>query len=169
MSTTVDNVLVSSVLLVEDGHAQCCAIECACYDKSERSNIEYEVSKPGAHVHCAYSFSSNGQASSCIGYVLFQKMSLVVSINKIVVMPSSRRMGIGKLLLSSVHNFASSLHVEMCCLNVEVTNHPAVALYYSQGYVEADHRLDFYGMGRHALRMEKKIEHVNSGMMMVKS
>ena len=148
-----------SVLSVQPEDERCCAqcnaIETACYPKNEVLNISHEASKPGCHIIC--SGGSANESEICLGYVIFQKTALSVSIVKIVVLPTYRRRGIGKQLLKTVEEFANLKSIRLCSLNVEESNSPAIALYLSEGYVKSDHRTDFYAIGRHAYRMEKEV------------
>ena len=135
---------------------QCQDIEMNSYDSDQVLQLITEVDKPRAHMFCAACPSCEGNGK-CIGYVLFQKVSLGISIIKIVVLLEYRRQGIGRLLLRGVIDFALANNIKLCWLNVEVSNSTALSLYKSEGFISTDLREDFYATGRHAYRMEKEI------------
>ena len=150
---TAADISIFSVQEKDDSSHLCQHIETLCFPEKEALNIASELTQRGVHVFFAGD-SSKGE-DDCQGYVLLQKTTLSISIKKIVVMPTSRRQGIGRRLLQSVTEFATEKHIGVCSLNVEETNIAAIDLYKSEGFSETVRRRDFYAIGRHALHMEK--------------
>jgi len=58
--------------------------------------------------------------------------------------PSHRRMGVGRMLMSAVHDTAASLGVTDCYLEVRESNTPARSLYESLGYEAVGVRRCYY-------------------------
>jgi ribosomal protein S18 acetylase RimI-like enzyme len=156
---SVAGVTVSTVEATDSQKCnQCNDIEKACFSTSERLNITQELTRKGVYAFSVLgTFGLDQHDNVCMGYVLFQKSSLAVSVSKIVVLPSCRRQGIGKLLLRSVENYASNSGIAVCTLNVEENNMPAISMYTGEQYVQTGYRLDFYDIGRNAIQMEKQI------------
>lgn len=128
--------------------AQCQEIDRLCFPTEAALSIRKEVCSTIGHVICAVT------DRKCLGYIVLRKSSLVLSICRIGVETTSRRMGIGQKLLSSALDFARKHNIGQCSLHVEEANVPAVRLYENNNFEVQGRNRDFYGISRHALRME---------------
>lgn len=79
-------------------------------------------------------------------------------IASIAVLTSHRRLGIGSELLSEVERVFQEHKLARYTLEVETTNEPAISLYKTKGYEIRGTVKDFYGLGRPAYFMEKRVE-----------
>lgn len=79
-------------------------------------------------------------------------------IASIAVLKRYRGTGVGSLLLDECEKTIRSHGLTRYTLEVEVSNKPAIALYSSRGYEVRTSLQDFYGAGRPAYVMEKRIE-----------
>ncbi len=78
-------------------------------------------------------------------------------IASIAVLKQRRGTGIGAALLDECERVFQSLGLVKYSLEVEASNSLAIALYASRGYVVMASLQDFYGAGRPAFYMEKKL------------
>ncbi len=78
-------------------------------------------------------------------------------IASIAVLKNDRGQGVGGHLLEECEGVFKKHGLSRYSLEVETTNEPAVALYMSRGYSAKGLINDFYGPGRHAYCMEKKV------------
>ena len=60
------------------------------------------------------------------------------------VVPQSRRMGFGRALLYQFIDDARRLHADQLFLEVRVSNHPAIALYETAGFMPIARRIAYY-------------------------
>lgn len=78
------------------------------------------------------------------GYVSVYHLGAEVEIINIAVAPALRRQGVGALLLRRVRAEAESSGAERIILEVRRSNAPAIALYASQGFIQAGVRPGYY-------------------------
>jgi ribosomal protein S18 acetylase RimI-like enzyme len=78
-------------------------------------------------------------------------------IASIAVLRKYRGMGIGAQLLQECERIFQTRNLAKYSLEVETINEPAIALYASRGYEIKGMLEHFYGFGRHAYYMEKRI------------
>lgn len=71
----------------------------------------------------------------------------------LAVSPGYRRRSVGSMLLQSVMEICCSQGRPVLFLEVAVDNHPAQMLYIKSGFKVYKAVKDYYGKGRHALRM----------------
>ena len=128
--------------------AQCQEIDRRCFPTEEALNFKKEISSSIGYVLCAIT------DRKCLGYIVMRKSSVVLSICRIGVDSIARRKGIGQKLLSSALQFARKHNMGSCSLHVEEANIPAVRLYEKNNFEVQARNKDFYGISRHALRME---------------
>lgn len=79
-------------------------------------------------------------------------------IASIAVLKKCRGGGVGSALLDECEKVFQSHGLTKYTLEVDVMNKPAISLYASRGYEVKSSIQDFYGVGRPAYIMEKKIE-----------
>ncbi len=68
-----------------------------------------------------------------------------------------RGRGIGKALMTKMHEEAAALGATRCLLEVRASNSPAIALYEGLGYRRYGVRARYYGDGEDAVLMEKSL------------
>ena len=78
-------------------------------------------------------------------------------IASVAVLKDRRGQGIGSMLLAECENIFLSMGLEEHSLEVETVNEPAISMYLSRGFQIVGMIEDFYGSGRHAYYMVKKI------------
>ena len=89
-----------------------------------------------------------------IGYIIALPMNgPACHIASIAVLPEYRRRRVGSMLLQSVMEVCCSRGKLVHVLEVEISNYPAQLLYTSNGFRAYRAVKDYYGEGRHALRM----------------
>lgn len=86
------------------------------------------------------------------------ELDLHGKIASIAVLKQRRGTGIGAALLDECERVFRSLGLLRYSLEVEASNSLAIALYASRGYVVKASLQDFYGAGRPAFYMEKKLD-----------
>ena len=86
-------------------------------------------------------------------------------IASIAVLRRHRGKGIGALLLEECENVFRAHNLARYTLEVETNNEPALSLYLSRGYVIKGTIRDFYGKGRDAYCMEKRVATRGSRML----
>lgn len=75
------------------------------------------------------------------------------------VLPEERRKGLGWMLMTEAENLARRRSVETLSLHVAVENSGAILLYEKCGYSVMQTVSDYYGVGRDAFYMEKRLGH----------
>lgn len=91
------------------------------------------------------------------GVAAFQLVGDVADLNRVVVAPDQRGRGVGRALLLAGLRWAADRGAERMLLEVEWANNPALALYRGQGFVEISHRVNYYGVNRDALVMQRDL------------
>jgi len=81
----------------------------------------------------------------------------VCDLDRIVVDPQHRRLGVGRALLAAGLSRAASRGVEQMILEVRTDNAAAIGLYRAYGFAEISRRNDYYGRGRHAMIMSRAV------------
>lgn len=93
-----------------------------------------------------------------IGYVLYWVWGSIICIAKLGIGLQYRRQGYARRLLQEVMRRAKEVHrSESVVLHVAVENMAAIALYISCGFVTEHVALEYYGSGKHALRLRARI------------
>jgi ribosomal-protein-alanine N-acetyltransferase len=95
------------------------------------------------------------------GLLIMQVAADEAEILNFGVIPSARRRGLGRALLTAAESLARYLGLRRIFLEVAVDNAPAIALYASQGYAELRRRKRYYrrpdGSRADALVMRKAL------------
>jgi len=108
----------------------------------------------------AHFFAAEARGSA-IGYIGLHTVCGEGYIANIAVHPGYRRKGIARTLLEHVKEYARQNSLSFLTLEVRPGNEPAVALYRSEGFLEAGRRRDFYSNPREdALILTLKMEQV---------
>lgn len=85
-------------------------------------------------------------------------------IASLAVPESMRGRGIGGMLLGQCEEVFEGLGMTTCSLEVETVNQPAISMYTSHGYEVTGIIPDFYGLGRPAYAMIKRIPARDEGV-----
>ena len=92
------------------------------------------------------------------GYAIFKNaFGMIGHVLTINVDPTRRRRGVATALLDAGERFLRDAGGATLILEVAETNAAARALYAARGYEDDESIEDFYGPGKHALRMRKDI------------
>lgn len=79
----------------------------------------------------------------------------VVDLHRIVTSPTARRRGLARQLLAAGIEWARTSGAARILLEVEGTNAAALALYETEGFRRIAERYDYYGVGAHAVILER--------------
>lgn len=93
-----------------------------------------------------------------IGAASFQVVDEVADLNRIVVAPQQRRLGLARVMIVAGMQWAIGLGARRMLLEVEHTNSAAISLYRGYGFKQIARRKDYYGRGADALILERKLE-----------
>jgi ribosomal-protein-alanine N-acetyltransferase len=91
------------------------------------------------------------------GFILWRHVVDEAEILTLAVDPDFRRQGLARLLITHAVEELKNNGVVRFFLEVEEGNQPALALYKNSGFTMIGRRLDYYGQGRSAVLMEKKL------------
>lgn len=92
-----------------------------------------------------------------VGYIGVDTGLYEYEIESILVDINYRKKGIGKELLSSAIKLAKDNHAESVFLEVRQSNHSAIGLYSSAGFIQISKRKRYYPDGEDALVFKKEI------------
>jgi ribosomal-protein-alanine N-acetyltransferase len=98
--------------------------------------------------------AAGGVAGFAAGYVSARGAGHVVTLD---VAPGFRRKGIGRALFSDLLARFERSGAQEIRLEVEVENKPAIAFYEAFGFRSGRRSADYYGLGRDAWEMKKKL------------
>ena len=101
--------------------------------------------------------AARDQGGVLCGVAAFQLVADVADLNRVVVAPGHRGHGLGRALLLAGLRWAADRGAERMLLEVEWANEPALALYRGLGFVEISHRVNYYGVNRDALVMQREL------------
>lgn len=96
-----------------------------------------------------------------IGAACFRMVDEVADLNRIVVSPEHRRLGLARVMIVAGLQWAISRGAARMLLEVEHTNEPAIRLYRGYGFKQIAQRRDYYAPGAHALILERALEGVD--------
>lgn len=93
-------------------------------------------------------------AASVLAFYISREVPGSVELLNIAVASDARRRGLGRLLLENLISYSIERGVESLLLEVRASNHPAITLYKSSGFVEVGRRKGYYSQqGEDALLM----------------
>jgi ribosomal protein S18 acetylase RimI-like enzyme len=87
------------------------------------------------------------QGGHVVGFVAGRVRRRELHIDGIAVRKEARRLGAGRSLVRACIQDSAAEGLECVTLNVAVSNHPAVALYRSEGFATRQRLIDFYPPG----------------------
>jgi ribosomal-protein-alanine N-acetyltransferase len=94
------------------------------------------------------------RAQHPVGVISIKTLGELADLHRLVVVPRSRRRGIGADLVRAGLEVVRQLGVREVILDVAYRNEPAIALYQQLGFEQLSARQNYYGPGRHALIMK---------------
>lgn len=97
------------------------------------------------------------QENQIIGYIGLAFAGTAADIQTIGILPSRQRTGLGSRLLNLAITEAKNRGVEQIFLEVAVENEPAISLYKDFDFVQISTRPNYYGPGKNAYVMMRKI------------
>jgi [ribosomal protein S18]-alanine N-acetyltransferase len=97
-------------------------------------------------------------ADRIAGYAVLSAVADVADLHRVAVASDRRQRGFGTALVESVATEARRRGCERMLLEVESTNGSAIALYVRLGFVEIARREAYYGPGRDALVMQRRLD-----------
>lgn len=124
------------------------------FPSSEGFDYDVELRKKSISLILAYRDTAPNVA---VAYLVYQRMKRVAWLHKLCVIEEERRKGIGRCLIHALRHQMESRGGEDIQLWVDEHRRPAKALYDSLGFVEVEHRPDYYAPGRSGLKMELKV------------
>jgi len=92
-----------------------------------------------------------------LGYLTFLDVAGQYEIERIVVFKNARLQGVGEHLLGHLIKLAKENIVSEILLEVNNKNYPALRLYKKLGWMQTGERKNYYGNGKNAILMTKKI------------
>ena len=92
-----------------------------------------------------------------LGFIMGYASGKAGAVYTLDVHPQHRRMGIGSSLISSLEEKLQRLGAETVRLEAAVERPEAIELYHKAGYRDRELVRNYYGTGKHALRMCKAI------------
>ena len=132
------------------------ALEEACFscDRIARRNLRRLLVSRSAYCQGAY------QEGELLGsmVVLFRSGAQVARIYSLAVSPAARGMGIGRRLMVRAEREARARGCDRLRLEVRLDNVPAIRLYESLGFADAEVLPGYYEDGTHAVVFRKELE-----------
>lgn len=128
-------------------------IEAECFgrDAYPRSLLKWLLVSPNAVALVAE------EGGEVVGFAAAAFTPSAATIYTVDVRPGKRRRGIGTRLLSALEKELAKAGVASATLQVEVSNAPAILLYEKLGYKADGAAPNYYGPGRDALIMSKRL------------
>ncbi len=93
-----------------------------------------------------------------VGFVIGYLSGRTGVVYTLDVQPAHRRKGVGRALLNAIERYLVTLGARQLRLEAATSNKEALSLYRKAGYVEGELLENYYGHGKDALRLWKKIE-----------
>jgi ribosomal-protein-alanine N-acetyltransferase len=128
------------------------ALEAACFDTPwKAAPIAEEIANPEALVLIAE------DDPPPLGYAAFRRLATEGERRRIAVAPAARRRGLAAALLAAGLARLAREGVELCHLEVDEANLPAIRLYEREGFHRVGRRRGYYPAGRDALLYARAI------------
>ena len=125
------------------------------FDTSEQwseSAWAEELASPDRHV-----LARLDRDARIIGVATFSYVEDMADLHRVIVRPDARGQGIGASLVRAGIDWAGAVGARRMLLEVRPDNEAAVALYRRLGFAPVTTRRDYYGPGRDALVMLRKL------------
>jgi ribosomal protein S18 acetylase RimI-like enzyme len=117
----------------------------------EHFNYDVELKKKNIGLILVF---KEGDTESLVAYLVYQRMKRLAWLHKLCVVEQEREKGLGKALIHSLRRHMEKGGCTTIHLWVDEKRKPARALYEACDFRQVEHRLDYYGPGRAALKME---------------
>ena len=117
-------------------------------DAWPREMLESELSHP----HALLLVASRAEGDPPVGYAAFRHGVGEAELLRLAVSPGERRRGVARALIAEGLERLVREGVQVCFLEVRLSNEPAVALYESLGFARIGRRSGYYRDGSDALR-----------------
>jgi ribosomal protein S18 acetylase RimI-like enzyme len=131
-------------------------IEKKTFPSSEAFDFDSELKKRNASMLLA---TREGDSFEVAGYLVYLRTKRLALLHKICVIERMRENGIGKCLVHSLRlRLEGQGGSQRIQLWVDENRSPARALYKSCNFQEIDRCADYYGPGRHGIKMQLSIE-----------
>jgi ribosomal-protein-alanine N-acetyltransferase len=101
-------------------------------------------------------------STKAVGYAVGRYVDDVADLQRVAVLPSRRRLGIGRELLDRVLDEAAARSCVRVLLEVAADNAPAIALYEADGFREIDRRPRYYGGDVDAVIMQRHVDRADA-------
>lgn len=114
-------------------------------------------------LHCGHLGFTLQSPEGVAGYCIVRQLPGVMEILNLVVLPSFRSMGYGKIFLELLCRLGMARKLDRIWLEVSCSNLPAVSLYRASGFTEVGRRRGYYsgrpgaGPENDAIMMEKAL------------
>ena len=102
--------------------------------------------------------SGPGISGTIAGFILTERSSEFAHVITLDVLDPFRRQSVGSSLLSAAEREASARGAAIMYLETATTNKAAIALWKKHGYRESGTIENYYGIGKHAFEMIKRLE-----------
>jgi ribosomal-protein-alanine N-acetyltransferase len=96
-------------------------------------------------------------ADRVVGFAFLAAIADVADLHRVAVASDRQRQGVGAALVEAVATEARRRGCERMLLEVEATNGSAIAFYERLGFVEIARRDAYYGPGRNAVVMQRRL------------
>lgn len=137
--------------------ARLAALESAGFDTPwTAAQISAEIAYPEALVLVAEA------APPPLGYAAFRRLATEGELLRIAVAPAARRCGLAAALIAAGLARLAGEGVELCHLEVDEANLPAIRLYEREGFHRVGRRRGYYPAGRDALLYARAIRPADS-------
>jgi [ribosomal protein S18]-alanine N-acetyltransferase len=121
--------------------------EASFMDAWPREMLAYELS----HLRALLLVASRGEGDPPSGYAAFRHAAGEAELLRLAVSPGERRRGIARALIAEGLERLVREGVQVCFLEVRMSNEPAVALYEGLGFARIGRRRGYYRDGSDAL------------------
>jgi ribosomal protein S18 acetylase RimI-like enzyme len=125
------------------------------FPTSEAFDFDAELKKKNTSMVLAI---KGGGSQELVGYLVYLRLKRLALLHKICVIEPMRAKGVGKSLIHSLRQALEKGGSQSIHLWVDEARSPARALYQSCGFEQIDRCEDYYGPGRHALKMQLSVE-----------
>ena len=137
-------------------------IERRVFPKAEALNFDNELKKRNTELSLVRLIAAGGmltaENAAIIGYAVVCRVRNTALLHKVCVVERCRRQGIARALLLHTIERLRTQSCKSIGLWVDSAREPAVLLYQSLGFVEAERVTEYYGSGRAGIKMVLTLE-----------
>jgi glutathione synthase/RimK-type ligase-like ATP-grasp enzyme/ribosomal protein S18 acetylase RimI-like enzyme len=125
------------------------------YQRTQLQNIKHSIQSDFQEVLVAEIKGVSKQMP--VGGLILFKYPKTLRLYSIAIFPKHQRKGFGDALMKHVFNLANLYHYERIILEVSTENPTLIDWYKAWGFKEQAYKPDYYCQGKHALKMEYRI------------